>query len=159
MENSDLNILRDIEKNERWLAGFESPVATDQALAAVRQAVRDELARKRTRAFAIRWRPWQGAMAAAAMLVISVGIVRFAYEHAEVTPMPDIADLALITDADTSIEDASLEKLSEMTIGESWALSGTSMYETFEDALSDDSEEPGEQGAMAPRFVANEAMG
>lgn len=164
MKNNDLKMLREIEDNERWLAEIETPTASPEAISSVRQAVRAELARSRNRQFAIRWRPWQGAIAAAAMLMLSVGVVRFAAMHTQPSEVPDIqtalGDLSIISQTETSIEDDSLDQLSEMKIGESWALSGTSMYETFEEALSDDGgDDVGEAGAMAPNHVANGAIG
>lgn len=164
MKDSKLDILREIEANERWLAEFDAPAVSEDALADLKRTVRAELARKQGRRFAMAWRPWQGAMAAAAMLLLSVGVVRYAALHTEPSVVPDfqvaLGELPLISETETSIEVESLEALSEMTIGESWALSGASMFETFEAALSDDGEEDlGEAGAMAPQGFAHEAIG
>ncbi|MCA9256662.1 MAG: hypothetical protein KDA33_13530 [Phycisphaerales bacterium] len=162
MEDKNFDMLREIEESERWLAGFESPAPSVEAMAGLKRAVRDELAARRGRQFAMKWRAWHGALAAAAMLVISVGVVRYATVHTAPSSFVSVQDaLALlpdVPDVETSIEVSTLDELGEMSIGESWALSGSSMYETFEDALSDDStDEPGEVGAMAP--AASEAIG
>lgn len=163
MEDNNLNILREIEENERWLASIETPAVSADSIAHVKRAVRAELANRGTRQVALKWRAWQGATAAAAMLLLSVGVVRYSMLHTPPSSFPDIqialTDLA-VPDVETSIEVSTLDELGEMSIGESWALSGSSMYETFEEALSDDgSDDAGEVGAMGPLGIASEAIG
>lgn len=160
MEDLDMNILREIEENERWLASHDAPEPSADVLASVKLAVRDELARDRERSFAIRWRPWQGAFAAAAMIMISVGVIRFAALHTDPARPLDLGARFVMEDLDVpeverSIVDTELDDLEEWRIGESWALSGASMFETFEDALSEDSsEESDEVGATANGSVS-----
>ncbi len=165
MEDLDMNILREIEENERWLSTHETPEASADVLANVKLAVRDELARDRERAFVVRWRPWQGAMAAAAMIMISVGVIRFAALNTDpARPLDPVARFVIedldVPEVERSIVDTELDDLEEWRIGESWALSGASMFETFEDALSEDSgDESDEVGATAPNGSVSGAIG
>ncbi|MCB9855822.1 MAG: hypothetical protein H6818_09050 [Phycisphaerales bacterium] len=164
MEDNNLNILREIEENERWLASIETPAVSAESIAGVKRAVRNELANRGHRRIAFRWRAWQGATAAAAMLLLSVGVVRYSMLHTPSSRFSDVQiamiELPVIPDVETSIDGDTLDALGEMSIGESWALSGSSMYETFEDALSDDGDDDaGEIGAMGPVGISDEAIG
>ena len=75
-------------RNEVWLAGFPAPAPSAAALASVKAAVRAELSRPADaahtpRVHPVTWRtsgPWSrlaGAFAAAALIAISVGVIRF----------------------------------------------------------------------------------
>ncbi len=65
---------REIESSERWLTQFETPGPREEAVAEAKRLVRRELHRRRPSAGAGRWRSWHGAVAAAAMIVVSIGV-------------------------------------------------------------------------------------
>ncbi|MCZ6817598.1 MAG: hypothetical protein O7F76_13005 [Planctomycetota bacterium] len=65
---------REIESSERWLTQFETPEPREEAVAEAKRLVRRELHRRRPSAGAGRWRSWHGAVAAAAMIVVSIGV-------------------------------------------------------------------------------------
>ena len=168
MEDKNFNILRKIEENERWLAGFDTPVVSAEKLSGVKNAVRDELARNQAQTFAMRWKPWHGAFVAAAMVMLSVGVVRFA--GLQTSPAVRFTDsgaaglLAMVEfdvpDVEPSIVDAELDELEAWQIGDSWALSGASMFQTFEDALSEDGvDDTDEVGATGPQSGVSGAIG
>ena len=65
---------REIESSERWLTQFETPGPREEAVAEAKRLVRRELHRRRPSAGVGRWRSWHGAVAAAAMIVVSIGV-------------------------------------------------------------------------------------
>lgn len=153
MERDNENTMREIESNERWLARFDHPAPSPESVARVKQAVRAELARESGQK-AVAWRPWHGGLAAAAMLLLSVGVVQYArWATPQVEPdlFADAGEYVMTIESESSIADESLDDLSDMDIGESWALSGASMYDVFEDAFEDeDNADAGEAGAQLP---------
>lgn len=157
MERDNENTMREIEANERWLARFDHPATSPDATARLKRAVRVELARESTQQ-AVAWRPWHGGMAAAAMLLLSVGVVQYArWATPQVEQdllLVDAGEYIMTIESESSIADESLDDLSDMDIGESWALSGASLYDTFEDAFNDeDGTDAGEAGVMLPAGV------
>lgn len=163
--NEDTDLFNEIVENERWLARFDDPSLSDETLSRIKGAIRSELADAHATTTRVSWwaRPWHGAVAAAAMLAISVGVVQYATSLDYGSNQPRLAlvssdsdDVQPITEwksLPTTIEldDSGLEELSEWELGDSWALSGASMYEAFEEAFDDeDGAAVEEQGAMAP---------
>lgn len=76
MDRND-ELLREVEASERWLARFETPGPREESVADVKRSVRRELGRSRPIAGSGRWRSWHGAVAAAAMIVVSIGVARY----------------------------------------------------------------------------------
>lgn len=164
------NMMAEIAENERWLAQFEAPPPRDGLLDEIKLATRAALARDdQTLTMPVWWqRPWHGAVAAAAMVAICVGVVRYAptienqgigSNHVD-KQVTKIAFLPLIDwkslPSTTSFDDEPLDELEEWEFGDSWALSGASMYEAFEAALVDDGSTGAEsiqQGAIAPAMT------
>lgn len=159
------NLMAEIAENERWLAQYEAPTPRDGLLDEIKASVRSELSGADEIGRMPSWwqRPWHGAVAAAAMVAICVGVVRYAQtldlsagdpSNKRVTA---IASLPLVEwkslPAATEFDDEPLDELEDFDFGDSWALSGASMYETFEAAFGDDgatTNEPVQQGALPP---------
>ncbi len=166
------NLMAEIAENERWLAQYEAPAPRDRLVDEIKASMRTELNIADDVARTPSWwqRPWHGAVAAAAMVAICVGVVRYAQTldlnagggsldngnvlladagNSDQTPLSDWKALPSATDFD----DEPLDELEDFDFGDSWALSGASMYETFEAAFVDDAEsagEPVQQGALPP---------
>lgn len=66
-------MLREIQAGERWLKSVDAPVLPPALAARIKAAVRSELASSSRTGT---WRRWHAAVAAAAMLLLSAGVVR-----------------------------------------------------------------------------------
>jgi len=162
--DKNLNILREIEENERWLAEQPTPAISAAAMARIKDAVQAECMHGRGGTGASRWRPWQGAMVAAAVLALSVGVIRYAAMVS--TTSGSVGDgmllehVAVVTERESSIDGTTLGELSEGALGETWALSGASMYDAFEAAFDEsDDESSGEAGVMGLPNIAIGVIG
>lgn len=159
------SILDEIEAGERWLARVErTRPPSAEALERTRKAVRESLARQSH--VEAPWRAWHGAIAAAAMILLTVGIAQYARWSTGTAAGDALSGSWIATTAFTepSIDDDMLDELSNWQIGESWALSGSTMYDLFEDAFNEDIGNAGDAedaGAQGPATRAAElgAMG
>lgn|GEM_PF-1404209 len=151
MDGLDPQTREQIAADERWLAGFETPAPDEASLNAIKRAVRAELA-CRQGDHARKQRPaWHGVLAAAAAIGLCVTAGWYSvHEGWHATDSPGAAWQAVANSDDTaadafeqSIEaladtDEDLAGLEVMTSDSAWALSGTTLYEALEDAVSDD---------------------
>jgi len=161
---TDNNLMAEIAENERWLAQYEAPAPRAGLLDEIKANVRMELGDVSEGTQAPSWwaRPWHGALAAAAMVVLCVGVVRYAqtldYGNDPIDrTVNTLASLPLVDwkalPSTTEFDDEPLDELEAFEFGDTWALSGASMYETFEAAFGDDAENASEtlqQGALPP---------
>ncbi len=153
MNRIDKNIRDDIAENEGWLAGFEKPRASRELLDGIKQSVRAELARQEQQRGRRRWSAWQGAAAAAAMILLAVG---FGWLSTQTNPGSAATPLVLV-DADEIT--ASLEAMSVgddysdwgSDSGDAWTVNATALYDDLEAAMPDsDSNGNDDTGALLP---------
>lgn len=140
-------IQHEIESDERWLAGFESPEPSAETLANVKLAVRSELRRSAASSTGGTWRAWQGAVASAAVIAFGVAL---AWYSMPTDPQRGRLLLAEGVEVDSQFaEDVGEELLAyrnfddELDALESWGdgdemLDVGSLYDAFEDALASD---------------------
>ncbi len=156
MNGIDRNIRDDIAENERWLAGFNAPGASRELLDNIKQAMRTELTRQRSRR---RWSAWQGAAASAAIILLAVGV---GWLSTQVKTNPADAPLAMI-DAEEITD--SLEAMSlgdgytdwASATDDAWAVSATALYDDWEAAMSgSDTNGLDDTGAMLPTGSAGQ---
>lgn len=129
----------EIETGERWLATFDTPGPSPEASAGVKRAIREQLGR-RSLGRADRWPAWTGAVAAAAVLALSVTVVWQFRDAGGAAPLVAVSDWSLPEDIEAdSLAFASLGD--ELTTLESWSgqssdLDIGSLYDAVEDALT-----------------------
>ncbi len=133
------NDQHEIEAGERWLATFDTPGPSLDASAGVKRAIRKQISRPPLRR-ADRWPAWAGAVAAAAVLALSVTVVWQSRDTGGAAPLVAVSDWSLpdAIEAD-SLAFASLGD--ELTTLESWSgqsseLDIGSLYDAIEDALT-----------------------
>jgi len=143
----------EIEANERWLSGFKTPAASEALLARVKQAVREELAQQRPGGSAKRPAAWHGVVAAAAAIGLCVATAWYSARKGWYAgPMQgrswsQLAGRTGVEAAGDSLErsiedlpsvDEELSRLEAMSSDDAWALSGTTLYDALENAVTDD---------------------
>ncbi len=137
---------REIESGERWLAVFETPTVSDDAQSRIKDAIRAELTARCESSR--RWRipAWAGAVAAAAVIVLCVTLirqsptnsVRFADnqdtdENLPEAP-PDLQDIVPTEIVFVAELDRELTDLDALSVGVG-DLDVGAVYEAFQDAL------------------------
>lgn len=154
MADFEKQLIEEIERNEIWLARFETPEASPALVTRIKGAVRQELARQSARRRILDLRPWQSVFAAAAMLAICVGIAWYSssYSPRTVGPLadapvaenvPEEVDALFSTFADS---DSDLTELDDLAYDEAWSLDGVSLYSAWDEAFTDDSGQSGGGG-------------
>lgn len=74
MADFNRDILNEIERDERWLAGHSTPAPSLESISRVKVAVREEVRRTQSPGSTRRWSSWTGAVAAAAMIALAVWV-------------------------------------------------------------------------------------
>ncbi len=138
----------EIEAAESWLAGFATPGPSPDALRRVKQAVRRECAVMQQTPVASRrrWAHWQGALAAAALIMLAVAVGwQASRNYTPTSTPPAFAPVAIQTwSAQTEEEttrfarlDDGLSELEDWSLEQDWSTSGgASLYDALEDALT-----------------------
>lgn len=144
--------LEEIEANEAWLARLVTPAPSAEAVARAKQAARRELARQRGGYGVRSWKPWHGALAAAAALALCVTVGWYAMTlQPATTPMmmaeADVQPLwPEMTQQQTTVLvaiDDEISDLEEWSSDESWSAGGADLYYALEEALgADDTSQP-----------------
>jgi hypothetical protein len=156
VNEQDRQLERQIEANEAWLAGFQTPDPSADAVDRAKQAAHRELARQHEVAAARSWKPWHGGLAAAAALALCVSVGWYAFSRQGPQPQTLVeADVQPLwpesTQQQTTIlvaMDDEISDLEEWSSDESWGAGGADLYYALEEALQDDStSQPSRSGA------------
>src|SRR5262245_53322771 len=102
--------LHELEKNEAWLARLGTPGRRREAIARTKVAIAAALAERGARASQRRWGPASGFWAAAAMLLLSAGVVWRASLLDSGIHLPG-SGVILVTGASSEGDDAMLSSL------------------------------------------------
>lgn len=156
MADFDRDILNEIERDERWLAGHSTPAPTLESITRVKAIVREELRRKQMPGATRRWSSWTGAVAAAAMIALAVWVgwnAQRSAPHAPVQPPmivqnsapapispvesfreiePDSQDQTVVV----AFDDRQKE-LEDWSQDSNWDLTGSSLSEAMNDIYGD----------------------
>lgn len=148
-------MLEEIAENERWLASFQTPPADARLRARLRAAAHRELESARgATGSASRRRSWQGALAAAAMLLLAVCIgwygvgisnppdgAYFADAGTEEAILPSISATSLEQAEQFATLEYGMSDLEAWATEDRWAVSGASLYEALEEAFAANGDE------------------
>lgn len=105
--------MQELENGEAWLTGFATPPPSVQAVARAKAAVRAEAAQAARRTWP--FGPAAGFWAAAAMLLLSVGIVwQATVSDADRRPLPVDGPMAAVEDADEAVLTALASELADL---------------------------------------------
>lgn len=136
-------IRREVEAGERWLSSLPTPGPSPEAMAGTKRALRQELA---SRADPARWSlpAWAGAVAAAAVIVFCVTVVRFSIDRPSALRPEVLVDGIGVPEALEEQIVVLVEMDQALTDLETWTeglgtLDVGSLYEAFEDSLDDSS--------------------
>jgi hypothetical protein len=156
MNEFGYNELSEIEELEQQLNAVPRPMAARDAMERTKLAIRAELHAMHGTGHVPRGRAWQGAVAAAAMIALAVGVgwnslrqeTRLAAEGADAIALwsepthEQVVQLASLNDQMTKLESWSAE--------ESWNVNGATLYSVFEEAGQDDAKEvPADKGTSS----------
>ena len=141
MSDPNIRQLQEIEANERWLAQMPEVRASDEALEAVKLAVRRELAAHTLQAPRRSWRAWTGSLAAAAAVALATTIgwrslrvePTLPASHEVITSLPSTGSTTQIV-----MLDEQLETLEAWSVDDSWQTGGADLYEAFKEVMDDD---------------------
>lgn len=154
MSEIDPNILSQIERDERWLAGMKTPAPSDECIAHIKRAVHEEL-RRGSATTHRRWWAGYGVFAAAAAIALAVWI---GWPAAQSTPSitqapaivkrsaPAIAPVVAETEPAIATDDSlalvneiddTLSTLEDWSQDSAWDLSGKSLAEALDDVFSE----------------------
>jgi len=146
MSATHRDMLNEIERDERWLAGFETPEPDAAAMDRLRRAVDGELARSRGRRDA-GWQAWHGVLAAAAAIALAVGVAwqtRWFDGSAaegpttsalvEAIPTNDFFPAEEATEAISEMED-DLSSLEAWSASMGWEVDGADLYEAMNEGM------------------------
>jgi len=129
-------VQREVEAGEQWLRGRLATDVPTGLAERTKAAIRAELGADRTRRWAWRLNRWQGGVAAAAMIALSVVLVRSWNVHERVrTERRAAVDQFVATLSVVESPDASLAVLGEEIDAVSQA--GRSSFDTAIDTLSE----------------------
>ncbi len=153
MNKSDYHTQKEIEKLERWLSGFETPAPSSEVVRLAKSAARRELHGQLATASIGKWKAWHGSIAAAAAILLAVGIgwysQSFDVSRGTNDGMGDaiwtFASLPERSQEDTirlAHLDEALMDVETWTTDLAWGADGASMYELMEEALTESDEEP-----------------
>jgi hypothetical protein len=124
--------LEDQRQGESWLAGFADPRPSDACRARLGAAIDAELSRRQRRVWSMPTASW-GAWAAAAMILMSMGVVRMGMRLDAANPSTAIA-LDLMAGAADSVVEQDVELASLVDVYEDWSSGGWSVESDWPDA-------------------------
>lgn len=144
MNDFDRDKMDQIADAERWLAGFPTPPPSPEVLHRIKQAVRREAAAIGDAGGRRHWAPWHGAAASAAMILLAVAVGWYSTRLpiGSTAAFEDrVESLAIAEEIEASLSwlatmDEDFLDLEAFASDEAWTLSGTALYEAFEDATS-----------------------
>jgi hypothetical protein len=155
MSESDPDILRQIERDERWLANHATPEPSQAAVTGVKSVVRRELLAERARPQR-NWSPAAGVWAIAAMIALAVYVVWNASRTIAPAPsaiQPIIAQLPAATEISAPQEqtvlvtfDSKQKELEDWSKNANWDLSGSSLSEALNEIWSEPAKNNSEKG-------------
>ncbi len=155
MTRIDDDTLEEIAQDEAWLASFDTPPATAEAIARTKKAIRAELAGSEATGRP-RWHAWQGAAAGAAAIFLAIGVVWYAAAPPAGRPLINAArgDLVFadeIEQALDAIADDETTSAGFAAAEEDWDLGGAELCDVVEAILTEDQAYDQDQtGAQAP---------
>lgn len=148
MNESDRNILEDVERDERWLATMSTPGPSKEALERTKAAMRQA---GLSRTFgARRWRPVLGVLAAAAMIVLAVYVGwagRRGTPEAIVQTTPDVSQLSATPEQTVMVTlDNRQKELEEWSEDSNWDYSGNNLSAALDEVWSEPARGSSEKG-------------
>lgn len=142
MDPFDRQKLEEITHGERWLAEFPPPFVSEESLARIRRAVRQELSLRGSEAAERGRSAWQGVAVSAAAILLAVTIGWYSVQSETGAPAWELADSDFVEEiSDTFVTfaaiDAEVTSLETVDDERVWVLSGAALYEAMEGALSE----------------------
>ena len=143
---SQRRMLEEIERDERWLAGFPTPAASPELVERITGQVRGEAVRQRNRPSALAWSRVAGTFAAAASIALAVwiGLSDWGDDAAErVAVVGESSPVeALVAGSENAVGamaklDEGLDDLESWSDDAVWDLDGTALAEALDESYRD----------------------
>lgn len=154
MNEQNRETLEELDRNERWLAGFSTPGPSAESIRRAKAAASDAFSRLDVEQARPSPKPWHGVLAAAATIALAVGIgwygtrldapgpARMTLADAE-SILPGLTGESDEGAVQLAYFDENLSELEAWSTDESWDASGASLFEAMNDVLAGNGESAG----------------